>query len=85
MGQNSWNLSGASRNVVEILSDEKPSHTQRSGEHRFYFTPAVPDGFTHPYLGTEQRIHRILKRQCRSSSYNEGAGINWVASGELKT
>jgi hypothetical protein len=32
--------------VVEILSDEKPSDTQRSGEHRFYFMPVVPDGFT---------------------------------------
>jgi hypothetical protein len=26
---------------VEILSDEKPSNTQRSGELRFYFMPVV--------------------------------------------
>jgi hypothetical protein len=30
---------------VQILSDEKPSNTQRSGELRFYFIPAVPDEF----------------------------------------
>jgi hypothetical protein len=30
---------------VKILSDEKPSNTPRSGELRFYFTPAVPNGF----------------------------------------
>jgi hypothetical protein len=45
-GQNAWNLTGASRNAVEILSDEKPSGTQRSGELRFYSMPAVPVGFT---------------------------------------
>jgi hypothetical protein len=28
--------------VVDILSDEKPSDTQRSGELRFYFTLVVP-------------------------------------------
>jgi hypothetical protein len=31
---------------VEILLDEKPSDTQRSGELRFYFIPAILDGFT---------------------------------------
>jgi hypothetical protein len=31
--------------VVEILSDEKSSDTQRSGDLRFYFTLAVPDDF----------------------------------------
>jgi hypothetical protein len=31
--------------VVEILSDERASDTRRSGELRFYFTPAVPDEF----------------------------------------
>jgi hypothetical protein len=31
---------------VQIFSDEKPSDTRRSGGLRFYFTPAVPDGFT---------------------------------------
>jgi hypothetical protein len=30
---------------VEILIDEKPSESQRSGELRFYFMPVVPDGF----------------------------------------
>jgi hypothetical protein len=30
---------------VEILSDEKPRDTWRSGELRFYFMLAVPDGF----------------------------------------
>jgi hypothetical protein len=34
-------------NVVEILSEEKPSDTQRSRRTRifilFYFTPVVPD------------------------------------------
>jgi hypothetical protein len=29
--------------VVEILSGEKPSDTQRSGELRFYFMPVVSD------------------------------------------
>jgi hypothetical protein len=33
-------------NVVEILSDEKPSNTERSGELRFYFTLVVLDEFT---------------------------------------
>jgi hypothetical protein len=32
--------------VVEILSNKKSSDTQRSGELRFYFMPAVPYGFT---------------------------------------
>jgi hypothetical protein len=31
---------------VEILSDEKPSDTQRNGELRFYFMPVVPDELT---------------------------------------
>jgi hypothetical protein len=38
-----------------------------------------------PFLGPEQRIHRIFKRQCRASGYKECAGINWGASGELET
>jgi hypothetical protein len=46
----SWNsfksLFILSSNVVEILTDEKPSDTRRSGELRFYLMPAVPDGFT---------------------------------------
>jgi hypothetical protein len=32
-------------NVVEILSDKKPSDAQRSGELRFYFVPVGPDGY----------------------------------------
>jgi hypothetical protein len=32
---------------VEILTDEKPSDTRRSGELRFYFTLAGQDGFTY--------------------------------------
>jgi hypothetical protein len=53
-GQNGWYLTGASRNVVEILSDEKPSDTQRSGELRFYFMLAVPDELTLIILGPQQ-------------------------------
>jgi hypothetical protein len=44
-GQNDWNLAGASRNIGEILLDEKSRDTQKSGELRFYFTPVVPDDF----------------------------------------
>jgi hypothetical protein len=33
--------------VVEILTDEKPSDTQRSGELRFYFMPLGPDRFAY--------------------------------------
>jgi hypothetical protein len=40
-----------------ILTDERPSDTQRCGGLRFYF------------LRPEQRIHRIFKRQCRASGY----------------
>jgi hypothetical protein len=40
--------------VVEIWSDEKPSDTQRSGELRFYFTPAIPDELTLKILGPQQ-------------------------------
>jgi hypothetical protein len=40
--------------VVEILSDEKPSDTQRSGELRFYFMPAVADELTLKILGLQQ-------------------------------
>jgi hypothetical protein len=57
--------------IVEILSDEKSSNTRRIGELRFYFTPMVPDEFRLIIWGPEQRIHRILKAQCRTSSYKE--------------
>jgi hypothetical protein len=40
--------------VVEILSDEKPSNTQRNGELRFYFTLEVPDELTLKILGPQQ-------------------------------
>jgi hypothetical protein len=46
---------------MEILSDKKPSNTQKIGELRFYFTPVVPDELTFKILGLEQRIHGILK------------------------
>jgi hypothetical protein len=36
-----WLVSEASRNIGEILSDEKPSSTQRNGELMFYFMPAA--------------------------------------------
>jgi hypothetical protein len=39
--QKVWYLAGVSRRVVEILSDEKSSDTQRSGEHRFCFMSQV--------------------------------------------
>jgi hypothetical protein len=70
-GQNGWYLAGASRNVVETLSDEKPSYTQRSGELRFYFMMVVPDELTLKILGPQQWIHGILKGQCRASGYKE--------------
>jgi hypothetical protein len=54
---------------VEILSDEKPSNTQRSGELRFYFMPVVPEEFILIILGPEQWIRGILKGQCRTSGY----------------
>jgi hypothetical protein len=53
-GQNGWYLTGASRNVVEILSDEKPSNAQRTGELRFYLMLVVPDELTLKILGTHQ-------------------------------
>jgi hypothetical protein len=31
----------------------------------------VPDEFTLEILGPKQRIHRILKGQCRASGYKE--------------
>jgi hypothetical protein len=52
-GQNGWYLAGTSWNVVEILSDEKPSDTQRSGELRLYFVPAVPYKLTLKILGAQ--------------------------------
>jgi hypothetical protein len=75
-GQNGWYLTGASRNVVEILSDEKPSDTRRSGELRFNFMLAVPNELTLKFLGLKQRIHRILKGQCRASGYKECVIVN---------
>jgi hypothetical protein len=69
--QNSWNLAEASRNVVEILSNEKPRDTWRSGEFRFYFTPVVPDEFILLIW-----IYRIFNWQCRVSGYKECAGVN---------
>jgi hypothetical protein len=57
-GQNSCYLAGASRNIVEILSDEKPSDTQRSRRtpifNLFYFTLAVPDDLVLKILGSQQ-------------------------------
>jgi hypothetical protein len=47
-------------NAVEILSDEKPTDTQRSGELRFYFMPVVPNELTLKILGPQQCIHGIL-------------------------
>jgi hypothetical protein len=61
---------------VEILSDKKPRDTQRNGEFRFYFTPAVPDEFALEILGPKQRIHRMLKGQCRTSGYKEYVRVN---------
>jgi hypothetical protein len=40
--------------VVEIMSDKKPSDTQRSGELRVYFMPVVPDELTLKILGLKQ-------------------------------
>jgi hypothetical protein len=61
---------------VEILSDEKPSDTQRNGELRFYFMQAVPDEFALKIPGPKQRIHRILKGQCKASGYKEFVRVN---------
>jgi hypothetical protein len=61
---------------VEILSDEKPRDTQRNGELRFHFMPAVLDEFTLDILGPKQRIHSILKGQCRASGYKECVRVN---------
>jgi hypothetical protein len=36
-GQKGWYLTGASRNVEEILSEEKPSNTQRSRTNQILF------------------------------------------------
>jgi hypothetical protein len=52
--QNGWNLTGASRNVAEILSDEKPRDTQRNRRTQLYFTPAVPDELIFKNLGLQQ-------------------------------
>jgi hypothetical protein len=61
---------------VEILSDEKPSDTQRREELRFYFMLMVPDELTLKILGFEQRIHGILKGQSRASGYKECVRVN---------
>jgi hypothetical protein len=61
---------------VEILSDKKPSDTPRREELRFYFMLMVPDELTLKILGLEQRIHGILKVQCRASGYKECVRIN---------
>jgi hypothetical protein len=46
---------------VEILSDEKPSNTQRNGELRFYFMPAVPDEFIFIIWALNKRFMGYLK------------------------
>jgi hypothetical protein len=61
---------------VEILSDKKPSNTQRKGEVRFSFIPTDSDKFILETLGSKQRIHRILKGQSRASGYKECVRIN---------
>jgi hypothetical protein len=60
-GQKGWNLTGASRNVEEILSDEKPSDTWRNGELRFYFMLAVPDEFILIIWALNKVFTRYLK------------------------
>jgi hypothetical protein len=70
---------------VEILSNEKPSDTQRSGELRFYFMPVVPDELTLKILGPKQRIHRLFKGQCRASGYKECVRVNKRATAGLET
>jgi hypothetical protein len=59
-----WDLAGASKCCGNILTDKKPSNTRRSGELRFYFYASGLRCV--PCLSTEQRIHRVFKRQCNS-------------------
>jgi hypothetical protein len=60
-GSDSGYLTGASRNAVEILSDEKPSDTKRSRELRLYFMPVVPDELTLKILGPNNELMGSLK------------------------
>jgi hypothetical protein len=46
---------------VEILTDEKPSESQKSGELRFYFMPVVPDGFILLIWALSKRFTGYLK------------------------
>jgi hypothetical protein len=61
---------------VEILSDKKQSDTWRSGELRFYFTPADPDEFIFIIWALNKEFTGYLKSKCRASGYKECAGVS---------
>jgi hypothetical protein len=71
-GQNGWNLTGASRNITELLFNEKPSNTQRSKRTQTLFDASSPR-----WAHTQNSNPRTVKLQY---SYRAVQGIRlwWV-------
>jgi hypothetical protein len=69
---------------VEILSNEKPRDTWGSGELRFYFMLAVPDGFTLIWA-LNKGFAGYSKARAGHPVTRNITGINWGASGKLET
>jgi hypothetical protein len=67
-----------------IVRQETEQHSEK-WRTQIYFMPSVPDELTLRILGPEQRIHKILKGQCRASHYKECVTVNKWASAWLET